>query len=233
MRLATLEDFFTRCLPPSGRTSKYADIALYYYRKYAVPTMRFYPHHRGDFAACWMHYYDKPLKRADTIARGGTASSGAHLEATDLMRAEDMRVTLEETLRTVRGASAQERRGREEHIAQVEGGITAFLKRVDVDEAAWTHDVDDLDHGARTPLVAIAAQMRSVAELFCAGFVGAPTPPPDAILSKLAQSLLIDSLIALGQPPVVVGMCCQGHLQPLLARAARLFGLPFWRPPAS
>ena len=75
----------------------------------------------------------------------------------------------------------------------------------------------------------LAAQMRSMGELFCAGFVGAPTPPPDAVLTKVANSLLTDSLIALGHPPVAVGLCIQAHTPPVLAKCARMFGLPFWR----
>ena len=78
-----------------------------------------------------------------------------------------------------------------------------------------------------TPVLLLATQMRSVIELFCANFVGAPNLPPDAIVSEMAGTLLADNLQALGQSPLVVAILSVPFLPPLLEECSRLFGLPF------
>ena len=94
--------------PPAGRESKYADLALFYYIKHSVPTMRFAAHGAGDFAGCWMHYYDKPINLPDAAGQGA-ASSRAALVAGDVECAEAMADTLRQVMNTLKTADGSQK----------------------------------------------------------------------------------------------------------------------------
>ena len=224
VRLATLTTFFDTALPPAGRESKYADLALYHYLKFAVPTMRFAPHAARDFAGCWLHYYDKPLRLGDAAANGA-ASSGASVLAADVARAEAMLATLRNTLQQVEQAPPEVRASRAHEIDALVEAVGSLLQQEDAHLAAAA--VATAAEAPPTPVLLLATQMRSVIELFCANFVGAPNLPPDAIVSEMAGTLLADNLQALGQSPLVVAILSVPFLPPLLEECSRLFGLPF------
>ena len=221
LRVATLQTFFDSACPHSGRASKYADMALYYYLKFAVPTMRFEPHAAHEFAGCWMHYYDKPLRHTDAAA-SGAASSGASVVDGDMKRAAQMRQTLEATRQAAEIAlgqtNAPDTAERAHELRGLLDALRGFLEREDALQS--TEDTS-------TPLVALAAQIRSVLELLCAGFVGAPNMPSDAVLVEVATSTVTDSLIALGHAPAVVAAVCLPHLDQVLQLCTSMFGLPF------
>ena len=112
-------------------------------------------------------------------------------------------------------------RALEERAHELRGLLDAlrgFLEREDALKS--TEDTS-------TPLVALAAQIRSVLELLCAGFVGAPNMPSDAVLVEVATSTVTDSLNALGHPPAVVAAVCLPHLEQVLELCTSMFGLPF------
>ena len=242
LRLKSLTTFFEVGCPPSGRTSKYADIALYYYLKYAVPTMRFVPHNESDFTGCWMHYYDKPIKVSDAAGQGA-ASSGASLAKGDIERAVAMRETLIATRATLEAASpADVAKSKGAAGVDIESLIVTIQKFLEAEDAVLSEKAaavkkrggggDVAEDEFITPLTLFAAQLRSILELFCAGFVGAPNLPPEPIFFECAQELACNNLQALGHPPAVVALVCGSHVRPVFEECAVMFGLhiALWGP---
>jgi hypothetical protein len=222
VRLNTLQRFFDEACPPSARACKYADIGLYYYLKHSVPTMRFEPHAAG-FTRHWCHYYDKPL-RAGGAARGeeGAASSGTTLVEGD----EERAIAAERVLRETANASE----GLPNGGAVLAATLRDFLRQ----NESHTSGTQGLrppqpppqgQHPTR-PALLVMAQMRSICELFCASFIGAPNLPSDKQLLQLASPIVIDQLAAIGVNLRVASVLGQLLLEPLLREVIERFGLP-------
>ena len=77
-----------------------------------------------------------------------------------------------------------------------------------------------------TPLLLLAVQFRSVLELFCANFVGAPHLPDEISLLQIARTIVTDALVALGVDLQVAAVLMLLHLEPMLKSVLRMYGLP-------
>ena len=76
-----------------------------------------------------------------------------------------------------------------------------------------------------TPLLLLAVQFRSVLELFCANFVGAPHMPDDWTLLEMSRLIVVDTLASLGAPLNVAAVLQIFTLEPMLKLVLRMFGL--------
>ena len=237
MRLRTFQAFFDDVLSPRGRTCKYADIALFYYLRNSVPTARFEPHRLG-FNAHWMHYYDKPMQLSDSTRTGtGAASAGTSITESDLSRAAQMEQIIRDMQKQLESERAQ---GRSK--PETEAMATAFQSFLSAHDEKVLHgklyphqaqttaytraDGTPSDPVVVTPVLLLASQTRSIIELFCVNFVGAPCMPSDADLRELARTIVVDTLAALGASVQVAAVLQIFTFEPMLKDVLRMFGLP-------
>lgn len=244
VRLEVLERFFGEVCGPEARTCKYADIALFYFLKNSVPTLRFEPHVLG-FEAHWMHYYDKPIQ-LDANPRGSTAAASAGVTVIDgdEQRCETMAGTLRHMLEQVtngpappdpkaaaqtQAIAAELSRFVGEHEAKLREAKARPLQAEYVDVKAVTTAASCPAAPPRqvvvTPLLLLAVQFRSVLELFCANFVGAPHMPDDQTLLDMSRLIVVDTLACLGAPLQVAALLQIFTLEPMLKSVLKMFGL--------
>jgi hypothetical protein len=200
VRLDALSPFFDRSLPALLR-STYADLALYFYIRNSVPMARFEP--RAGFGANWCYYYDKPTDAAAAAAQG-SASSGVSAAPADVATRTELRVALRAAL-----DPASPPFGPPGAPLPAHASTRAVLER---------HAADD------ERLLLLAAQQRSILEMFCALFAGAPRLPNLEAFAALGIAATEDQLGWLGCPNAVLA-ATRASRRRALVRIAAVFGL--------
>ena len=224
LRLAALRGFFEGPLASAeARSCKYSDLALFYYVRHRVPTMRFAPH-KGGFARRWCHYYDKPtnLVASDGDRSKDTESSGV----TPLQRDHERVAALTDQLRDIADGCA--RQTQMSNGAAIGAALSALLR----DEQAHHRAAARGEGNGVSPLVLIVAQLRSILELLCVNFVGAPHLPPTGTFDDLAAVLVVDQLISLGVEPNVAAVLQLLCTASMLREVGAMFALPIAAAPA-
>lgn len=243
VRFEVLERFFAETCGPEARTCKYADIALFYCLKNSVPTLRFEPHALG-FEAHWMHYYDKPIQlEANPREATAAASAGVTVIEGDEQRCETMVTSLRSMLEQVAREPTPTEPNKAAQSQALIVDLRSFLQAHDAklrEAEARPQNAEYVDIKAAggsvskngpprqvlvTPLLLLAVQFRSVLELFCANFVGAPHMPDDRTLLEMSRLIVVDTLASLGAPLNVAAVLQIFTLEPMLKSVLRMFGL--------
>jgi hypothetical protein len=184
--------------------STYADLALYFFIRNSVPMSRFEP--RAGFGANWCYYYDKPTDPAAAAAQG-SVSSGVSATPADVATRTELREALLSAASLDQSSSPSEVSA--PPLSPAPASTRAILERHAADEDR---------------LLLLAAQQRSILEMFCALFSGAPRLPSLEAFAALGIAATEDQLQKLGCSAAVLD-ATRACRRRALVRTAAVFRL--------